>query len=367
MNRSPSFLAPKSPGTPSHVAQAARSGYITVYNFGTMLHHSVPELLRKGYMQCASVAHAIYKIAPSYFDSAREAIYSNLQALRERSSFLWNNAIVSQCSHITYRFLATVHSVGTSIGDLLHDVGSYSGNSIQHISKQIQALIQSIMQPAKEPEALDATIQKMKDAGIKFERMETGIKLATERNVQKWVVYFLPENERWEDKLSFFQEYVQKTGYNLFCHSYKGSSEQELLQESNAVIAELTQRIPPNNMILHGEGELGGFLATALAAEHKMAVVNAFSISSLIDKWRAKIPLVGYLIPQLFNWTLDAKSKIAILERPIVVLTDQSRVDPAAQFRTALEDKRFVDIQVQNGDVNQALQACFQEVHNILG
>jgi hypothetical protein len=210
----------------------------------------------------------------------------------------------------------------------------------------------------------------------------TGIYLNQRGNkTRKCIVFFLPGDKVWEEEIGMLQNLSKKSGCGVICYNYRGSGgsrgvveqEHDLIEDANAIIEESKKF---GDIFVIGHGHVGGFLAAHCAAHYKLPSANCFSISSLGDFWRAKIPVIGAIISGIFaafGWELNAKESIPSMTQQTIIVTDPAQVPTPAQFSTAYADREVeddntqyytVDDQTALSQILDAYYAKVREIHN---
>lgn len=198
-----------------------------------------------------------------------------------------------------------------------------------------------------------------RDAHIQLSGISITTTAPCEEKKQKWIVFFLPNGFLWEQQLhkliqlsSIFKPEDQ---VNIISYNYRGRglstgsphSEEEILQDGQAIVKDLLQRgILPENILLHGFS-LGGGIATYVAARFadegiSLALCNERSFSSIPAVLKNRLPVIGALFGKLaleHGWTLDCSKVVLRLTGKVLVLShlQDELILPPAQFITCAQ------------------------------
>ena len=208
------------------------------------------------------------------------------------------------------------------------------------------------------PEKNGKVVSLQREAGITLNGVEITTNPLAEISEQKWIIYFLPRGTMWEQelkKIMFLSSiFKPEDGVNIICFNYRGlcsendvpHSEDDFIQDGNAIVAELLKRgILPKNILLHGFS-LGGGVATQVAALTskeglKLALCNERSFTSLSAVLEEMVPVGGPHLGKIVaenGWKLDSQSVTHLIQGKVLVLSHPKDVviRSEAQFRRCI-------------------------------
>ncbi len=154
---------------------------------------------------------------------------------------------------------------------------------------------------------------------------------------QKAFVYFLANNELWQQALPKLHELFKRTGYNVYCYNYRGTgqaqaclpSEKQLVSDAEAQVrALLTQAIAPAHIFLFGSHTLGGPIAILTAAAF---ADEGTAVNIVVD--RAPRSIKAWVLHSTFyfkksladlfehfSWKLDVSQSLSRLRGRVTVI-----------------------------------------------
>lgn len=255
--------------------------------------------------------------------------------------------------------------------------GSLSGLIVQSKSRYTQPYIDSLHQhiltqyPENEKGQHGIEIKrKFDDQSVELNGIEI-LNTQAELNPQdaRWIVYFLPNAAIWEELYLHLVNIRDLTQANVICYNYRGcgkscgdiTSAQDLITDGIDTVRDLLQKVPPEQILLHGYS-LGGAIATQVAAyfatqQHpqKLALCNERSFASLSQVIIEQFPpLVGRalaFVARQIGWSLNSEEALKDLkEQELIVMSNEDdQVIPAStQFIQAVNRaKEPGDLQYQ--------------------
>ena|GEM_PF-5270375 len=177
-------------------------------------------------------------------------------------------------------------------------------------------------------------------------------------NIDKWVVYFLSENDFWQKdevllKLSTIASEA-KVNVRVSNYAFRDAPvERDLIDGGRQLVESLIKdkSVAPNKILVHGEScgaAIAANIVMSFDAEHiHLKLCHERSFTSLDELYRSKLATIGTVFGKIkayFGWRLDSMPAASLGKRLVVIYHPKDpEITKSAQFAAVLDRNNHTD------------------------